>query len=72
MVDEKLLRSLIEEKGLKYKFVAQQLGITPQGLALKISNINEFTVQEAYKLSDILGLGNGSLNSEIFLPNIDT
>lgn len=72
MVNEKLLRSLIEEKGFKYKFVAQQLGITPQGLALKISNINEFTVQEAYKLSDILGLGNGSLNSEIFLPNIDT
>lgn len=69
MVNEELLRNMIKEKGLKLKFIAEKMGLTPQGLSLKMSNVNEFTVSEAYKLSSILGLDSKELNSQIFLPN---
>ena len=69
MVNEELLRNMLKEKGLKLKFIAEKMGLTPQGLSLKMSNVNEFTVSEAYKLSSILGLDSKELNSQIFLPN---
>ena len=72
MVNEKLLREVIKEKGVKYKHLAEQLGISYQGLVNKITNVTEFTVSEAYKLSDILGIRGYPEESEIFLPKSDT
>lgn len=72
MVNEKLLRQKIKKSGLKYKFIAEQLGLSYQGFSLKLCNINEFTVKEAYTLSELLGIRDKSLNSEIFLPGSDT
>jgi len=54
MVDSTELRERIKSKGLKFKFVAGELGITPYGLALKIDNINEFTISQAEKLCELL------------------
>lgn len=72
MVNEHLLRNRIKEKGLKLKFIAEKLNITPYGLSLKLSSVSEFTVNEVYILSEVLELGEDGLNSEIFLPNSDT
>lgn len=56
MTDTKTLRARIEAKGLKFKAIAENLGITPYCLQRKINNENEFKVSEVDKLSSMLGL----------------
>ena len=56
MTDTKELRRRIEAAGLKYKYVAQKLGISPYTLQLKIDNDNEFKVSEVDLLSSLLHL----------------
>lgn len=54
MTDVELLNTKIEESGLKRNFIAEQLGITPQGFYLKASGKNEFTASQIQKLCDLL------------------
>ena len=56
MTNTKDLRERIKAKGLKYKAIAEILGITPYCLQRKIENENEFKVSEVDKLSSMLGL----------------
>lgn len=56
MTDTQVLRERIAAKGLKYKTIAENLGITPYCLQRKINNENEFKVSEVDKLSSMLGL----------------
>lgn len=56
MTDTKALRERIETRGLKFKAIAENLGITPYCLQRKINNENEFKVSEVDKLSAMLGL----------------
>ncbi len=56
MTDTKRLRERIESRGLKYRYVATELGLTPYGLSRKIENDSEFKVSEVNALSKILGL----------------
>lgn len=72
MVNEKLLRMLIKQKGLKLNYIAKEMNLTYAGFSKKIKNISDFTVNEAYKLSEILGVKGHPLESKIFLPKSDT
>lgn len=56
MTDTKELRRRIEAAGLKYKYIARQLGISSYTLQLKIDNDSEFKVSEVDMLSNLLGL----------------
>lgn len=56
MTDTKELRRRIEAKGLKYGFIAKQLGISRYALQMKIDNDSEFRVSEVDVLAAILGL----------------
>lgn len=56
MTDTYELRKVIEQAGLKYKYLADQLGLSTYGLQKKIDNVNEFKASEIEKLSDILSL----------------
>ena len=56
MTDTKELRQRIEASGLKYKYIAQKLGITAYTLQLKIDNDNEIKVSEVDALAGLLGL----------------
>lgn len=56
MTDTARLRTLIEEKGLKLKYIAQALGISSYTLSMKIENDREFKVSEVDALSNLLGL----------------
>lgn len=56
VTNTKDLRERIKAKGLKYKAIAEILGITPYCLQRKIENENEFKVSEVDKLSSMLGL----------------
>lgn len=56
MTDTKKLRERISSAGLKLKFVAQTLGITPYALQMKIDNDREFKVSEVDALAVLLNL----------------
>lgn len=46
MTNSKALRKLVESRGLKYKYIAGQIGITPYCLARKIDNKVDFKAGE--------------------------
>lgn len=56
MTDTKSLREQIKKAGLKYKAIAEKIGISPYSLQLKIDNASEFKVSEVDALSELLGL----------------
>jgi len=56
LTDTAALRLLIQRSGLKYKYIAEVLGITPYALQRKIDNHNEFKVSEVDSLCDLLGI----------------
>lgn len=66
MADTIQLRQVINQKGLKYQFIACKLGITPYGLQRKIENKTEFKASEISKMAEILELENKQ-RDDIFL-----
>lgn len=56
MTNTTLLEERIRESGLKKTYLAEQLGLSYQGLYLKIIGKNEFTASEIQKLSDLLDI----------------
>jgi hypothetical protein len=56
MTNTHLLNVVIGEKGLKRQYIAEKLGLSPFGLAKKISGANEFKGREIAKLSELLDL----------------
>lgn len=58
MVNTKILKEKIKDKGLKLKYVAGELGIHPYSLTLKLSGKRDFLQKEANTLADILDLTN--------------
>ncbi len=72
MTETQLLKSIIKEKGIKYRFIAEELGISRQSLSNKITNKirngkeSEFTVSEVYKLCKILEITDPQEINDIF------
>ena len=66
MTDSKKLRDAVAAKGLKYNYLADNLGLAPYGLQKKIENDTEFKVGEVKKLSDLLGLSNRERDAIFF------
>lgn len=56
MVNEKLLKARILEKGIDKKVIAEKLGISPTSLNYKLNNKTEFKGSEIQLLSQILGI----------------
>ena len=56
MTDSNALRDRIKQSGMKYRYVAERVGITPYALQRKIDNESEFKVSEVDALADLLGL----------------
>lgn len=46
----------IEERGYMKKFIAKQLGITPNQLSNWINGKSHPTIEKAFKLADLLGV----------------
>jgi len=66
MTDSKELRRLINEKGLKLGFVAQELDLSSYGLQKKIDNQNEFKISEVSKLCELLDIVDADERMRIF------
>lgn len=56
MTDTYKLRYKIKSSGLKISYLAEQLGLSRQGLANKINGDTEFIASEISKMSDLLRL----------------
>lgn len=54
MTNTPLLEQYIEKSGYKKSYIAQQLGITAYGFALKINNKSEFKASEMTILCKLL------------------
>lgn len=65
MTNTMLLRETIKKSGLKYRYIAQTMGITPYGLSKKINGETEFKASEIVVLTDVLGL-NDTQRDNIF------
>ena len=72
-VDYKKLRNIIDKSGLKYTFIANQLGLrSAQSLQRKIDGRFDFKLSEVKMLIEVLGLNwekDFKKIKEIFLSN---
>lgn len=68
MINSAKLREIIKKKGLKYGFLAEELGITSYSLKKKIDNETDFKMSEVQELCNILKV-NSKMLKEIFLHN---
>lgn len=66
MTDTKQLREIIKEKGIKLKYIADKLGITPYCLQQKLNNVSEFKSSEIQELCTILNIDDLKLKDSIF------
>lgn len=67
MTDTEALVNLIEKSGLKYKYIADQLGISYFSLNRKINNVTEFKTSEVSKLCELLNIDSAKDKENIFL-----
>lgn len=71
MIDSEKLNGKIDASGMKRKFIAEKLGLSPYGLAKKISNENEFKVSEVEKICNILHLTPHEREDIFFARSVD-
>ena len=67
MTNKTMLEHIIDQKGIKKSFIAEQLGISRMSLRNKISGKSEFKVSEMSKLQGLLNLDDATTR-DIFLP----
>lgn len=65
MVDTERLEKIINESGLKKKYIAAELGLSPWGLTRKIRNCSEFLASEVNALCKVLHISK-RVKEEIF------
>ena len=71
MTDSVLLASKIKENGYTCSIIAEELGITRQGLWKKINNRSEFKQTEIEKISRLLNLDTEVSNRIFFTVGVD-
>ena len=71
LTDSDALKALIKSRGLKLKFVAEHLGLTSYGFALKLNNEREFKTSEVAALCDLLEIKSLKEKESIFFKQKD-
>ena len=66
MVDLKLLVETIDRSGLKRSYIAEEIGLTREGLWNKLSGKTEFTASEMSGLKRVLSLSNARFRRIFF------
>lgn len=67
MTDSDALKKLIKSRGLKLKYVADYLGLTSYGFALKLNNKQEFKTSEVAALCELLEIKSLKEKEALFL-----
>ena len=71
MTNTALLEQFIEKSGYKRSFLAQKVGITTYGLALKVNNKSEFKATEIDVLCKLLDIGVKDRMAIFFAKRVD-
>lgn len=71
MTDTMALKELITRNGLKMKFVAEYLGLSPYGFQLKVENKQEFKTSEVAALCELLKINSLKEKEQIFFAQKD-
>lgn len=66
MTDTEKLRELILKSGMKYSYIAEQIGISRYSLQKKIENNNEFKAGEIKKICKLLKINSLEEKEKIF------
>lgn len=66
MTDTELLKAAIQKQGYKYKYIAEQLGLSTFGLQKKIENDTEFKASEIIALAKLLHLNDRMMKAIFF------
>lgn len=66
MVDTNKIKGLLRERGLTQADVAKKLGIAQPTANQKLNNIRPMDLEEAEKLSELLGIDAGSFAQYFF------
>lgn len=66
MTNSKALRDLIGSKGLKMKYVAEYLGLSPYGFQRKVDNLQEFKTSEVVAICELLDIKSLETKERIF------
>lgn len=64
------LKSTIDNSGLKIVYIAEQLGLSPQGLYNKLNGKTDFTASEIAMLKKILSLSEEEAWAIFFEPEV--
>ena len=56
MIDKEELRRAMRERGLKYGYVAEKMGISMASLNRKMEGVTDFKASEIVSMTSILGL----------------
>lgn len=70
MVNTKLLRRKIDERGIKVNYILEKLQLSRQGWANKMENKTEFKVSELVMLKKILCLTEEEVRSIFFAEDV--
>ncbi len=70
MTDTKLLREKIDKSGYKIGYIASQVGITPQGLYLKLNNTHQFKAAEIQVLCKLLDIDSEEMKAIFFATEV--
>ena len=71
MTNTALFRETVDKRGLKYKFLADCIGITPYGLQKKIENLSEFKASEIVALCEALQLDRNEREQIFFARKVN-
>lgn len=66
MTDTNKLKDMVSNKGLKYSFLAKEMGITTYCLRMKIENKTEFKTSEVQKMCELLDIKDVDIMCMIF------
>lgn len=69
LTDTIALKELISKNGLKMKFVAEYLGLSPYGFQLKVENKQEFKTSEVAALCELLKIDSLKEKERIFFAH---
>ena len=71
MTDSDALKALIKSRGLKLKYIADYLGLTSYGFALKLNNKQEFKTSEVAALCELLEIKSLKEKEALFFKQKD-
>lgn len=71
MTNVTLLRQKIDDSGLKMAYIAEQLGMTPQGLYKKLKDGSDWLFSQVMIIKKLLQLSDDEVNAIFFNDDVE-